>query len=436
MPFRIKPFVSFTCLTLIGVVLGGCDSSSQTSKTKPADSPVAKSPGQSSDVTTQPAEVGLSADVAAFKKRLDELGAAVKLTAGEISEIVIQDGSMITEADIGSIAKLSELKKLHILNCRALNDDMVFKLGTLSKLASLALTNTVINDASVEFIVKTFPKLTELDLSSNTNMTTEAMKSLAELTGLRSLTLVQNRFNELSTRRLKALTELKSLDLRGNMEAGNMTLGVVGNLANLTSFKHRSTAVTDDGMEKLSANPNIENLLIQDFMITGQSGQYLAKLNKLKQLEVFRCQGFDSQGVVALKGLELDRLTLRDLPAVDNQAMELFNDLPKLKRLYLHELETINDEGLRNLASLKSLELLDVWSISNLTDTTVDVIATLPNLRELSLRTTGITDGSIGKILAMPKLQSLTLKENSSVSDEALKKLSSKKWAKLDIGGK
>jgi Leucine-rich repeat (LRR) protein len=300
----------------------------------------------------------------------------------------------------------------------------------------LALTNSVINDTSVEFIVKTFSKLTDLDLSSNSNLTTNAMKPLAELTGLKSLTLVQNRFNELSTRKLKTLTELRSLDLRGNMEAGNMTLGMVGGLPKLTAFKHRSTAVTDEGMEKMSANANIESLLIQDFMITGQSGQYLAKFTKLKQLEIFRCKGFDTQGVLALKGLGLDRLTLRDLSAVDDQAMAVFNELPKLRRLFLHELESVSDEGLKNLASLKTLEQLDVWEVPNLKDATIDVLVGLPNLKELSLRSTGVTDASIEKLLKIPKLQSLTFKENGKVSEEALKKLASEKWAKLDVGGK
>jgi Leucine-rich repeat (LRR) protein len=189
-------------------------------------------------------------------------------------------------------------------------------------------------------------------------------------------------------------------------------------------------------MEKLAENPNIENLLIQDFMISGQSGQHLAKLTKLKQLEIFRCKGFDSQGVIALKGLGLERLTLRDLSAVDDQGMEVFHELPKLKRLYLHELQSVSDEGLKSLASLKSLEQLDVWEVANFKDATIDVVATLPNVRELSLRSTGVSDASIEKFLKMPKLQSLTFKDNGSVSEESLQKLNSKKWVKLDIGSK
>ncbi len=81
-----------------------------------------------------------------------------------------------------------------------------------------------------------------------------------------------------------------------------------------------------------------------------------------------------------------------------------------------------------------TLEVLDIWAVPQMSDATVDVIAKLPNLKELSIKTTGVTDAAVDKILAMPKLQSLTFKDNGSVTDEGLKKLSSKEWSKLDTG--
>ena len=110
-----------------------------------------------------------------------------------------------------------------------------------------------------------------------------------------------------------------------------------------------------------------------------------------------------------------------------------FTELPKLRRLYLHELSGVSDIGLKHLGSLQSLELLDIWSVP-MTDATIDMIAALPNLKELGIRTTDVTDAAIDKLLAMPKLQSLTFKENGTVTDVGLKKLSKKKWTKLDIG--
>ncbi len=376
-------------------------------------------------------------DVKAAKARIDALGSRSKYSpkAGDLlTEIVIQDGSNLTADDLALFGKLSDLEKLQIFNCRTLDDEMAAKLGGVKGLTSLAITNSVINDVTVEMIVKSFPNLIELDLSSNTNMTNGVVKILSEHSKLQRLTLVQNQVNDIGARRLEKLKELRTLDLRGNMEAGDMALEVVAELPKLTGFKHRSTAVTDSGLEYLSRNQTLDSLLMQDFVITDQSGPHLAKLGKLTQLEVFRCQGFGTEGVLALKGMNLTRLTLRDLPNIDDRAMEVFGELPKLKRLYLHEITSVGDSGLKHLAALKSLELLDIWTVPQMTDATVDVIATLPNLKELSIRATGVTDSAIDKLLGMKSLQSLTFKENGSVTADGLKKLAVKKWSKLDIG--
>ncbi len=376
-------------------------------------------------------------DVKAAKSRLDALGSRSKYTpkAGDLlTEIVIQDGSNLTADDLTLFGKLSDLEKLQIFNCRTLDDEMAAKLSGLKGITSLALTNSTIGDTTVEMIVKSFPNLIELDLSSNTNMTNGVVKILSELGKLQRLTLVQNQVNDIGARKLAKLQELRVLDLRGNMEAGDMALEIVADLPKLTAFKHRSTAVTDSGLEYLSRNQTLDSLLMQDFGISDRSGPQLAKLGKLTQLEVFRCQGFGTEGVLALKGMGLTRLTLRDLPSIDDRAMEVFDDLPKLKRLYLHEITSIGDSGLNHLAALKSLELLDLWIVPQMTDATIDVIATLPQLKELSIRATGLTDASIDKLLGMQSLQSLTFKENGSVTVGGLKKLAARKWSKLDLG--
>ena len=383
------------------------------------------------------AATATAADVQLAKTRLEALGkrASYRLDdAGTMAEITIEDGAELTADDIALFGRLGDLRALRIQNCRALDDAMVGRLTGLGKLDTLALTNSVITDAGVQTIVQSFPELVELDLSSNTNMTGAALKTIAGLSKLEQLSLLQNRFNDLNTRRLSKMPQLRSLDLRGNMEAGDMTLAVVGKLPQLTALKHRSTAVTDSGLADLAASPSLESLLMQDFAITSAAGPELAKLSKLSSLEIFRCQGFGSDGVLALAGMPLTRMTLRDLPDVGDPALAVLAKLPQLKRLYLHELASLGDEGLRNLASARELEVLDIWSVPRMTDATVQVIATLPNLKELSIRETGVTEASAAAIAAMPKLQSLTFKDNGPLSAENAAKLSGRQWKKLDLG--
>ena len=431
---------------LVGLVAGlicltGCPAPKDDGAQPPASSGASGSSATQSDPPAAPAApvreaTAKAEDVQAAKALLDGLaGATCKLLPGDVmTEVVVTDGSTLSPENIGLFSRLTDLETLQIYNYRGLNDEMVAGLGGLKNLTSLALTNSIIGDPSVEMIAKSFPNLTALDLSSNTNMTNGALKVIAGLTKLERLLLVQNRFNDLGTGYLEKLQDLRLLDLRGNMEAGNMTMEIVGALPKLAAFKHRSTTVGDSGMEYLAGSQTLKALLVQDFNITSQAGQHIAQPPSLRELEIFRCQGFGSEGVLALKGTKLTRLTLRDLPMVDDQAMEVFTDLPELQRLYLHEIGSLSDYGLESLKSLESLEVLDIWAVPQMSDATVDVIAKLPNLKQLSIRTTAVTDAAVDKILAMPKLQSLTFKDNGSVTDEALKKLSSKEWTKLDTG--
>ena len=375
------------------------------------------------------------ADVAAAKQRFGNAALYRFNNAGALTHISIPDGADVTADDVVLFSRLADLRTLHIFDCRGFSDEMIGHLSGLERLQSLAITNSALTDAGVEKIVQAFPNLVELDLSSNTNMTGAAMKQIASLGKLETLTLLQNRFNDLNTRRLSKMPQLRTLDLRGNMEAGNMTLEVVGKLPNLTALKHRSTAVTDAGMEGLAASETLESLLMQDFVITNASGPHLAKLANLSSLEVFRCQGFGTDGVLALAGLPLTRLTLRDLPDVGDPALAVLAKLPRLKRLYLHELASVGDDGLRQLAAAQDLEVLDIWSLPKMTDASMAVIAALPNLKDLSIRETGVTEASVEKIAAMPKLQSLTFKNNGPLSAGNAAKLTEKKWSKLDLGG-
>jgi len=439
-----NPFIARSILVglMVGLIcLTGCPSPTDDEAQPPTASGASGGSTTKDEppaVPTAPAReaTAKAEDVEAAKALLDGLAGATCeiLPADILTEVVVTDGSTLATENIALFGRLTDLQTLQIYNYRELNDEMVAGLAGLEKLTSLALTNSTIGDPTVEMIAESFPNLTVLDLSSNTNMTNGALKVIAKLAKLERLLLVQNRFNDLGTGYLEKLQDLRVLDLRGNMEAGDMTMEIVGALPKLAAFKHRSTTVGDFGVEYLAGSQTLKALLIQDFAITSQTGQYLAQLPNLQELEIFRCQGFGSEGVLALKGMKLTRLTLRDLPMVDNRAMEVFTDLPELKRLYLHEIGSLSDSGLENLKSLESLEVLDIWAVPRMSDATVDVIAKLPNLKQLSIRTTGVTDAAVDKILAMPKLQSLTLKDNGSVTDEALEKLSTKQWTKLDTG--
>jgi len=378
------------------------------------------------------------ADTAAIE-RIEALGKAASCSldkdTGEVTAISVTDGSTITADAVALFASLPSLNSLKILNCRAFNDEMAASLTELDDLSVLSITNSGITDAGVQLLAEAFPNLRELDLSSNTNLTGRAMRSITSLEKLERLTLLQNRFNDLHCRRLSGLPELRALDLRGNMEVGDMTLRVVGKLPKLSGFKHRSTVVSDRGIEGLAASPSLRAILMQDFAVSSDCGEQLAALENLTSLEIFRCQGFGNEGVLALSGMPvLDRLTLRDLPEVGDASMPALATMPKLRRLYLHELTSVSDEGLANLADATELAVLDIWSLPRMTDASVQVIASLPKLKELSIRETGVTPEALDMILGIESLESLVFKNGDVPADLAEKVKADRKWRKLDLG--
>lgn len=380
----------------------------------------------------------VSSPDAAVVARLRSFGAASRHAVdseGRLTEVSIADGSLLTAEDVTLITALGHLRALQIFDCRMLDDVAAKALTSDGTLEVLAITNAGLTDDGVKAIVAQCPRLVELDLSSNTNLTGASLRSISELAALERLTLVQTRFNDLATRRLSRLEGLRALDLRGNMEAGDLTLEVAGRLPRLTAFKHRSTVVTDAGVAGLAASDTLRSLLLQDFAITDAAGGHLARLAGLESLEIFRCQGLGTDGVMALAGLPLTRLTLRDLPDVRDPALEVLGRLPKLQRLYLHELPSVGDDGLRHLATASALRVLDIWSVPAMTDATVEVIAALPALEELAIRETGVSDAAVARILALPKLESLTFKDNGTLSPASVSALTARRWKKLDLGG-
>ena len=338
-----------------------------------------------------------------------------------IKTIAFEDGSALNATVFDLFALQGDLESLQVSNYRELNDTAVEKLTGLKKLKTLKLTNSGITDAAVRTIAEAFPDLVSLDVSSNTQLTDAAAVEIAKLEKLESLSLLFCDFSEFGLLNIASLPKLKALDIRANMQVGDSGLRALTALPALKSLKHRSPAVSDNGIEALVAAKELDNLEIQDFSITSRSGQFIREMEKLTSLIIFRCENFDSEGVLELKGLKLSRLTLRGLP-IDDSGMEVFRDLTTLKRLYLHELPSVSDAGLSNLASLKDLEILDIWGVP-VGDPSLEVIAKLSALKTLSLRETGISDAGLGLLLTIPKLESLKLDNNPQVTPAMIQKL-------------
>ena len=360
-------------------------------------------------------------DVQELIDRIKRLNGQYTLTPeNTFKTITFTNGSQLTAEMIELFGKQTDLETLQIASYRELNDAAVAKLTNLKKLKILGLTNSVISDAAVKTITESFPNLVNLDVSSNARLTDAAAKDIAKLEKLEVLGLLQCNISELGIAYIAILEKLRALDIRG-CQIGDGGLEELAEIPTLRSLKHRNTTVSDEGIKALIEAKALDSFLLQDFEITGKSGQHLRKMEKLTSLEIFRCSKFDSSGVLALKGMKLNRLTLRGLP-IDDTAMDAFKELQTIKRLYLQELPSVTDAGVANIAVLKDLETLDVWEVP-ITDKSVEIIAKFAAMKELLLRGTKITDKGLELLLTMPKLEKVTLTDNVNVTPAMIQKL-------------
>ena len=372
--------------------------------------------------TTAAEEAVISPEVQKAIDRIKVLNGTYTLTPeNTIRTITFANGGELTPDAFDLFAQQEDLVLLHVANYRTLNDATVAKLTGLKKLRTLRLTNGGITDASIKLIAESFPDLAELDVTQQALLTDAATREIAKLKQLEVLVLLFCDFSEFGILNLIDLPKLRALDIRGNFTIGDGGMDALTLLPALRSLKHRSPAVSDEGIRSLIDAKALDNLEIQDMQISGRSGEHIRKMERLTSLIIFRCPNFDSAGVRALGGLKLNRLTLRDLSITDS-AMEVFGELPTLRRLYLNELAAVTDTGIANLAHLKDLEILDIWQIP-ITDKSVEVIAKLENLKTLMLRGTRITDAGVELLLTMPKLETVTLTDNPSVTPAMIQKL-------------
>ncbi|MDR0392158.1 MAG: hypothetical protein LBH59_09645 [Planctomycetaceae bacterium] len=382
----------------------------------------------------KPAQNAQDNDAKKLEEVIKRLGGSCKTSPkGELTLIKV-DGAALTADVFELFGKQPELTTLQVANFRGLNDTVFSKILGLKKLTTLAITNAIITDASVEALVKAFPTLRSLDLSRNALLTDKSMVHIGNLKELESLVVNYCAFSEFGLMNIESLPKLRALDIRGNVKISSSGLGIVAKMPSLRSLKHMSNMIDDNALAELSAAKNLDTLDMYDFMITDAAGEELNKLPKLSSLVIFRCLNFGSQGLLALKNKPLKRLTLRDLASLDDVGMEAFRDFTALRRLYLHELNSITDVGMMNLVYLKELEELDIWSVPLITDKAIESIAKLPNLKTLSIRSTKITDKSVDLLLTIPKLEALTLRDNAEITDSAKAKLKeSNKFKKLTI---
>ncbi|HEY9718145.1 MAG TPA: hypothetical protein V6C69_11785, partial [Trichormus sp.] len=152
---------------------------------------------------------------------------------------------------------------------------------------------------------------------------------------------------------------LAAIDLRDLENCDDKTMGFVGRISSLTDVNCAGADVGNAGVAKLLALKNLDQLDIQKTLVTGDGLATVGKMTKLVRLAV----GYNQLTDDSLKYLE---------------------PLQELHFLYIPACQ-LSDKCLVHIAKLRKLNHLELFNNQKISSKGMDMLATLPDLRTLTL---------------------------------------------------
>ena len=252
---------------------------------------------------------------------------------------------------------------------------------------------------------------------------------LGHITTLESLNVISTKANDEWIKPLAKLTNLKTLRFTNNGKLTDAGMETFAGLKNLETFSfvgtaitgrayakctgwtkvikvsHRGNKIDDAGLKELCEHlPNLESISLAHAHFTDAGAVHLAKLTKLKGLEL----GTKEATPAALKHL-------LNLPLTSLQLGEGFHSadafttikaIPTLRSLSVTDGSKLADEDLRLIATITQLESLSMDKLP-LPDERIPILSAFAHLKTLTLalRPQGYADETQAKVKAMlPKV--------------------------------
>ncbi|MFN0076665.1 MAG: leucine-rich repeat domain-containing protein [Prosthecobacter sp.] len=257
---------------------------------------------------------------------------------------------------------------------------------------------------------------------------------LSHITTLESLNIISTKANDEWIAPLGKLTNLKTLRFTNNGKLTDAGMATFAGLKNLETFSfvgtaitgkayaqcadwtkvikvsHRGSSINDEGLKELCDHlPNLESISLAHAKFTDAGAPNLAKLTKLKGLEVGTSNA-TPQALVHLAKLPLESLQLGE--GFDSiECIPMIKGIATLRRLTLTNATKLTDAELKTVAGLTQLEHLELSKVP-LPDERLTVLADFAFLKSMRLVPVKepFSDETQAKIKALLPKTALTFK--------------------------
>lgn len=264
------------------------------------------------------------------------------------------------------------------------------------------------------------------------------LKQLGTLNSVERLDLSHTRITDIGFKDLKALTNVRDLNLYYAEQVGDAVLTVARGWQNLRRLNLRGTKITDAGVAQLEEHPSLEAIDVGFSLFTDGGFEPLTTIPNLKELacggnkvtdvglnslrlmpglrklDLSGAQRTDSglwaatltdRGVDAVATLtNLEELRIRGAKITDLGSAKL-GALKLLRVLDVSETQ-LSSSGLKSVTAMVKLEQLSLYGCQRVDDSVVAVLAELPSLSWVDLQGTKVTAGALRKLQHQrPKLR-------------------------------
>ncbi len=209
------------------------------------------------------------------------------------------------------------------------------------------------------------------------------MPNIAKLTNLKTLRFTNNgKLTDAGMEQLAGLKNLETFNFVGTAITGKAYAKFEG-FTKLTRVSHRGSSINDEGLKELCEHlPNLESISLAHAKFTDAGAVHLAKLTKLKGLEI----GTHNATPACLKSLA--KLPLESIQLGEGfhsaDAFAIVKALPTLRKLSITDGSKLTDADLGLIAGIAQLESLTMDRLA-LPEDRLPVLSAFAHLKSLTL---------------------------------------------------